>query len=110
MKKLISLSLLLLAISLEAQLLRPSTYSLVSADTVYSGLIGSSISDIAGLGDTLWLGSGHGLSASYDNGASFVGFSQRFSNLGQGGVSALEVWGDTIWVAQVLIQRQVLET
>ncbi len=99
MKKLISLSLLLLAISLEAQLLRPSTYSLVSADTVYSGLIGSSISDIAGLGDTLWLGSGHGLSASYDNGASFVGFSQRFSNLGQGGVSALEVWGDTIWVA-----------
>ncbi|NQV49783.1 MAG: hypothetical protein HQ507_04775 [Candidatus Marinimicrobia bacterium] len=99
MKKLITLGILLVSISLEAQLLRPSTFSLESADTVYSGLIGSSISDLAGHGDTLWLGSGHGLSASYDNGASFVGFSQRFSNLGQGGVSALEVWGDTIWVA-----------
>jgi hypothetical protein len=83
MKMLITLGILLVSISLEAQLLRPSTFSLEAADTVYSGLIGSSISDLAGHGDTLWLGSGHGLSASYDNGASFVGFSQRFSNLGQ---------------------------
>ncbi len=90
---------LITSLSLQAQLLRPSNFSLASVDTVYSGLIGSSISDIAGQGDTLWLGSGHGLSATYDNGESFVGFSSRFSNLGQGGVSALVVWGDTIWVA-----------
>ena len=87
------------SVSLQAQLLRPTNFSLESADSVYSGLIGSSISDLAGQGDSLWLGSGHGLSATYDNGESFVGFSSRFSNLGQGGVSALAVWGDTIWVA-----------
>ena len=99
MKFLITLLGIITSLSLHAQLLRPSSFSLVSADTVYGGLIGSSISDLAGQGDTLWLGSGHGLSATYDNGESFVGFSSDFSNLGQGGVSALAVWGDTIWVA-----------
>jgi len=99
MKSIKLLCLLTIALTLQAQLLRPTNFSLSSADTVYSGLIGSSISDLAGQGDTLWLGSGHGLSATYDNGDSFVGFSRRFSNLGQGGVSALAVWGDTIWVA-----------
>ncbi len=90
---------LLLSTTLDAQLFRPTSPSLIAADSVYSGLIGSSVSDISGLGDTLWLGSGHGLSATFDGGESFVGFSRRFSNLGQGGVSALAVWGDTIWVA-----------
>ena len=99
MRSLFAVLSIFAALSLHGQLLRPSTFSLESADTVYSGLIGSSISDLAGQGDTLWLGSGHGLSATYDNGESFVGFSSRFSNLGQGGVSALAVWGDTIWVA-----------
>jgi len=89
---------LLIGLTLHGQLMRPSHYSL-AADTVYTGLIGSSISDIAGSGDTLWLGSGHGLSATFDGGESFVGFSPRYSNLGRGGVSALAVWGDTIWVA-----------
>ena len=99
MKTFITLFSLLASLSVQAQLLRPTNFSMSAADTVYSGLIGSSISDLAGHGDTLWLGSGHGLSATYDNGESFLGFSSRFSNLGQGGVSALAVWGDTIWVA-----------
>ena len=99
MRTFITLLIFTVSLSVHAQLLRPTNFSLASADTVYSGLIGSSISDLAGQGDTLWLGSGHGLSATYDNGDSFVGFSRRFSNLGQGGVSALAVWGDTIWVA-----------
>jgi len=99
MRKLLILFLLITSISLQAQLLRPSSFTLETPDTVYSGLIGSSISDIAGEGDTMWLGSGHGLSASFDNGESFVGYSTRFSNLGQGGVSALAVYGDTLWVA-----------
>lgn len=98
MRKIFALLTLLTAISLQAQLMRPTNF-LMAADTVYSGLIGSSISDIVGQGDTLWMGSGHGLSATYDNGDSFVGFSQRYSDLGRGGVSALAVWGDTIWVA-----------
>ncbi|MCF7826899.1 MAG: hypothetical protein K9M55_08400 [Candidatus Marinimicrobia bacterium] len=99
MKRLIFLVFSIWTISLQAQLLRPSHYSLAATDTVYNGLIGSSISDIAGSGDTLWLGSGHGLSATYDNGDSFIGFSPRYSNLGRGGVSALAVQGDTIWAA-----------
>ena len=68
MRKILSLVFILAVVSLQAQLMRPSSHSLSSADTVYTGLIGSSISDMAGVGDTIWLGSGHGLSASFDNG------------------------------------------
>lgn len=92
------LLLLLIQISVFSQMMRPSHYSM-TADTVYTGLIGSSISDIAGEGDTLWFGSGHGLSATFDGGSSFVGYSRQFSDLGKGGVSALAVHGDTIWIA-----------
>lgn len=99
MKRVVLFVALAITVSSYGQLLRPTSHSLMSADTVHAGLIGSSISDIAGSGDTLFLGSGHGLSATYDNGDSFIGFSQRYSNLGQGGVSALEVSGDTIFVA-----------
>ncbi len=88
----------LITVSVQAQLLRPTSHSL-EADSVYSGLLGSSISDIEGQGDTLWFGSGHGLSATHDNGDSFISFSRRYSNLGQGGVSALAVHGDSIWLA-----------
>ena len=99
MKKTFLLLILILSTTLQGQLMRPTQFSLAAADSVYSGLIGSSITDMAGQGDTIWLGSGHGLSASFDGGTSFVGYSRRFSDLGQGGVSALEVYGDTIWVA-----------
>lgn len=91
--------ILLVASSLFGQFLKPTTPTLGVADTVYTGLIGSSISDIEGVGDTIWLGSGHGLGASFDNGSSYVGYSQQFSELGKGGVSALTVHGDTIWAA-----------
>ncbi|MCF7807290.1 MAG: hypothetical protein K9M49_05130 [Candidatus Marinimicrobia bacterium] len=97
MKQLI---LTLLAISsLFGQFQKPTIHALGIADTVYTGLIGSSISDVEGIGDTIWLGSGHGLGASFDNGATHVGYSRQFSELGKGGVSALAVHGDTIWVA-----------
>lgn len=92
------LFLFILAMTLHAQLMRPTQFTL-AADTVFTGLIGSSISDLAGSGNTIWLGSGHGLSATFDNGESFIAYSRQYSNLGQGGVSALAVWGDTIWVA-----------
>ena len=91
--------LMITMVSLQGQLMRPTRFALNTADTVYAGIIGSSISDIEGVGDTVWLGSGHGLSASFDNGDSFIAYSRQFSDLGQGGVSALAVCGDTIWVA-----------
>jgi len=97
MRKYLSI-LILLSTILQGQMMRPSHFTM-DPDTVYSGLIGSSVSDIVGQGDTLWLGSGHGLSATFDNGNSFVGYSRQFSNLGKGGVSAIAEAGDTIWVA-----------
>lgn len=97
MRKLVIL--LLLSTGLFGQLMRPTTPLLGVADTVYTGLIGSSISDIEGAGNTVWLGSGHGLSASFDNGNTFIGYTREYSNIGKGGVTSLEVFGDTIWVA-----------
>lgn len=70
-----------------------------AADPVYSGYIGSSTVDIKGSGDTLWFGTSNGLSASFDNGESFISFDNSFAHLGYGSVSALEVRGDTIWAA-----------
>ncbi len=92
------ISLLLLVSVLQGQMMRPTNFTM-DPDTVYSGLIGSSISDIVGQGNTLWLGSGHGLSATFDNGQSFIAYSRQFSDLGKGGVSALASYGDTVWVA-----------
>jgi hypothetical protein len=87
------------ASALFAQLMRPTSPVLGVADSVYTGLIGSSISDIEGNGDKIWLGSGHGLSASFDNGDTFISFSREYSNIGKGGISAIAVYGDTVWVA-----------
>lgn len=99
MKNVTLLFMIGLTISLQGQLMRPTQFSMASADTVLSGLVGSSITDIDGSGDRIWLGSGHGLSASFDGGESFVAYSRRYSELGQGGVSAMVASGDTIWVA-----------
>jgi len=93
------LIILLSCSSLLAQLMRPTSPVLGGADTVLTGLIGSSISDIEGNDDTIWLGSGHGLSASFDNGNSFIGYDRQYSNIGKGGVTSIAVHGDTIWVA-----------
>ncbi|MCF7823409.1 MAG: hypothetical protein K9N35_04485 [Candidatus Marinimicrobia bacterium] len=99
MKKILAPLILIFAVSLHGQLMRPTQFSLSAADTVYEGLIGSSITDIDGSGNKVWLGSGHGLSASFDGGETFIGYSRQFSDLGRGGISALEVYGDTVWVA-----------
>lgn len=99
MKRITLILMAVAAISVQGQLMRPTSPVLGVADTVFTGLIGSSISDIEGDGSTVWLGSGHGLSASFDNGDSFVGYTSQYSNIGKGGVTALAHHGDTIWVA-----------
>lgn len=85
--------------SVVGQLMRPVSFGMTAGDSTLPGLIGNGISDLKGAGDTVWLGSGHGLSVTRNNGATFSSFTRQFSNLSYGGVSALAVQGDTVWVA-----------
>ncbi len=98
MKRMLVL-ILLGAVVLAGELNRPTQYLFQAADSVLPGLRGNSISDISASGDTIWFGSSLGLSASFDNGASFVSFTPRYSDVRPGAVSGLSVHGDTIWVA-----------
>ena len=91
--------LLTLTTTLPAQLNRSTAYVLQVADTVLAGFSGSSTSDISGSGDTLWFGTSLGLSATFDNGQSFVSFDPRYSEIRAGAVSGLAVQNDTIFVA-----------
>lgn len=92
--------LLTLGISLaQGQLLRPVSFQLAGGDSTLPGLIGNGISDMKMTGDTVWLGSGHGLSVTRDGGTSFRSFSRQFSDIGYGGISGLAVAGDTVWAA-----------
>lgn len=93
------LILLLPLLVVQAQLDPSSAYLAKASDEIYSGFAGNSIVDIKGHGDTLWFGTSHGLSATFDNGSSFITFDNRFASLGYGSISALAVHGDTIWVA-----------
>ncbi|MCF7797367.1 MAG: hypothetical protein K9N11_04835 [Lentisphaeria bacterium] len=92
--------LMILGISpLWGQLMRPVSYQLTGGDSTLQGLIGNGISDMKMTGDTVWLGSGHGLSVTRDGGNSFRSYSRQFSDIGYGGVSGLTVAGDTVWAA-----------
>ena len=62
------------------------------------GLAGNGITDIRAGNNTLWLGTGHGLSRTRDGGQSFDSFTTE-SGIGKGSISGLWVSGDTIWVA-----------
>ncbi len=61
-------------------------------------LTSSTVTDLAAASSGLWLGTGRGLSRTADNGLSFQSFS-REQGIGQGGVSALAVSDEIIWVA-----------
>ena len=63
-----------------------------------SGLVGNGITDIAISDGVIWLGTGKGLSRSSDSGQTWESFDQAHG-LGKGGISAMWVNGDTIWVA-----------
>ncbi|MFQ5677667.1 MAG: hypothetical protein ACE5G1_17390 [bacterium] len=62
------------------------------------GLASNSITDIVVLDNTLWFGTGRGLSKTSDAGLSFNSFGVE-QGLGRGGVSALAVSDEVIWVA-----------
>ncbi|PIZ68802.1 MAG: hypothetical protein COY19_03170 [Candidatus Marinimicrobia bacterium CG_4_10_14_0_2_um_filter_48_9] len=95
------------------QLMRPSTYGMMAGDSTLSGLIGTGISDIKESSNAIWLGSGHGISKTTDDGETFRSFSRQFSNISYGGVSAMAVQGDTAWFAfaiDSLVGEEMMQT
>lgn len=78
------------------QVLHKNGYRLDSQP--FLGLASNSITDILVEGDTLWLGTGRGLSRTTDGGQSFVSFGED-QGIGKGGISAIAVNPQVIWVA-----------
>lgn len=71
-------------------------------DSTYTGLSSNSATGIAAQGDSLmWFATGGGLSRTDDFGESFISYYSALNNLPHGGISAIAVRGDTIWVAAV---------
>ncbi len=84
----------------ESQLLRPSSYALrtKTSSTSFSAPLSNSVTDIAVSGDSIWLGTGKGLSLSTDRGATWKNF-YATPEFAEEDVSALAVHGKEIWVA-----------
>lgn len=62
------------------------------------GLASNSVSDIVVHGTTIWFGTGAGLSVTADGGQTFISYDED-DGLGKGGISALAVSDEIIWVA-----------
>ncbi|HQH57181.1 MAG TPA: hypothetical protein PLW05_11620, partial [Candidatus Marinimicrobia bacterium] len=74
----------------------------LDSDNTFLGLASNSVTEIVSQGDSLmWFATGGGLSMSPDFGQTFVSFYPGLNNLPRGGISAIAVKGDTIWVAAV---------
>lgn len=95
MRKILCLLFVYFSLS-QAQLLKSYRFDDLSSPS--KGLAGNGISDIKEGNGTLWFGTGHGLSRTADQGASFASFGPS-QGLGHGSVSGLWVNGDTVIVA-----------
>ena len=62
------------------------------------GPVSNSITDVKVFDDTVWLGTGRGLSRTRDDGLTFESFTDE-DGLGRGGVSGLAISDEVIWVA-----------
>lgn len=81
----------------------------LNGDNTYAGLPSNSVSEIVAQGDSLiWFATGGGLSMSPDFGVSFVSYYSGMNNLPRGGISAIAVKGDTIWVAGIFDSTTVI--
>ena len=103
---LFSCSLLVLALHLSpGYALRPEHFH-QAAEPIY-GLFGTSIGDVVWSGRYLWVGTESGVArldpaqSSGLNSTDWVTFTE-FNGLGRGAVSALDVVGDTVWVATLV--------
>lgn len=84
------------------QAFRLAKPNLDGSDNTYAGLPSNSVTGIVAQGDSLmWIATGGGLSLTRDFGDNFASFYPALNNLPRGGISAIDVMGDTIWVAGI---------
>ncbi|MFQ5708369.1 MAG: hypothetical protein ACE5HO_13010 [bacterium] len=79
-----------------AQVLYKNAYRLEAQPDL--GLTSNSVTDIVVKGNSVWLGTGEGLSRTSDGGQSFVSYGMD-QGLGKGSVSAMAISDEVIWVA-----------
>ncbi|MCP4727784.1 MAG: hypothetical protein GY863_22290 [bacterium] len=87
-----------------SQLIKPSHIDLVPTT---GRLQSNGISAIVSSGIRIWFGTGRGLSMSPDSGSTFINFNGH-PDIGKGGISAITLNNDTIWVAtgyDTLVQK-----
>jgi len=87
--------LLCLPVMVQAQRLQKNSFQL---NTVATRPVSNSIGEIVIENDVLWVGTGRGLMKSTDDGETWTIYDVA-SGIGRGGVSALAVDGETVWVA-----------
>lgn len=92
------LSLSVLPLSLHAQVLH-KTFGFNAQETEPEmGLASNTVTDIVNTTNALWFGTGRGLSKTEDDGLTFLSFGTD-QGLGRGGVSAIDVSDEVVWVA-----------
>ena len=97
MKKLMIILVLVFAYQAQAQILSKSSYRFESEPL--SGLKSNSITDIVVVDkDTIWVGTGKGVSKTEDGGQTWLTFTEK-QGIGKGGVSAIAVKDSLVWVA-----------
>lgn len=83
---------------LQGQILRKG--DLISGGKPGSGPTSNGINDIKILENHVWVAAGRGLSRTMDNGETWTNYT-RPDGIGRGGISALAIRNDVIWVATV---------
>lgn len=89
---------LLLSIPVVAQTSRPYTFHTTAGAATLSPINSNSITDIVISGDTIWLGTGKGLSRSVDGGTSWKNYAHT-AEFGDEDISAIGIRGKEVWVA-----------
>ncbi len=99
-KKFILFIATLMSANLFAQINVPSNFksTKIAASSLQNIQLSNSTTDIAIQGDTIWLGTGKGLSRSTDAGATWKNYFQT-PEFGEEDISAIAVRGKNVWVA-----------
>lgn len=90
--------LFITAFPIFAQPRTPLFYKLSTTETAASSIPSNSITDIVVSGDTIWLGTGRGLSRSVDGGKNWKNYFHT-AEFGNDDISAIAVHNKEVWVA-----------
>jgi hypothetical protein len=92
-------SVIFISFSLNAQILHKNSFRLDESASVTSDRpLSNSVTDIVVSGDTLWVGTGKGLSLSTDRGTTWKNFYED-STFGTEDISAIAIHNKEVWVA-----------